>query len=91
MMKFSRPILASCLVAAHRAAAFAPSRAAFVPSRLASQRAVSSSTVVSANVLKLSDPTEQLLDKVDIFIFDCDGVIWRVCIGASRLLRAVPW
>ena len=31
-----------------------------------------------ANVLKLSDPQSQLLDGVDVFIFDCDGVIWRV-------------
>ena len=38
----------------------------------------SSSTRLSANVLKLSDPQTQLLDQVDVFIFDCDGVIWRV-------------
>ena len=31
-----------------------------------------------ANVLKLTDPQTQLLDQVDVFIFDCDGVIWRV-------------
>jgi len=31
-----------------------------------------------ANVLKLSEPQSQLLDQVDVFIFDCDGVIWRV-------------
>ena len=31
-----------------------------------------------ANVLKLSDPQTELLDEVDVFIFDCDGVIWRV-------------
>jgi hypothetical protein len=30
-----------------------------------------------ASVLKLSDP-DALLNQVDIFIFDCDGVIWRV-------------
>jgi hypothetical protein len=31
------------------------------------------------NVIKLNDPHRQsLLDQVDIFIFDCDGVIWRV-------------
>jgi hypothetical protein len=30
-----------------------------------------------ANVLKLTDP-DALLNQVDIFIFDCDGVIWRV-------------
>jgi hypothetical protein len=38
----------------------------------------SSSALAMANVLKLSDPATQLLDQVDVFIFDCDGVIWRV-------------
>jgi hypothetical protein len=44
-------------------------------------RAFTSSTASlhMANVLKLSDPQSQLLDEVDVFIFDCDGVIWRVC------------
>jgi hypothetical protein len=44
-------------------------------------RAFTSSTtsLQMANVLKLSDPQSQLLDEVDVFIFDCDGVIWRVC------------
>jgi len=30
-----------------------------------------------AKVNRLSDPGKQLLDNVDVFIFDCDGVIWR--------------
>jgi len=30
-----------------------------------------------ANVMKLSDPQENLLNGTDVFIFDCDGVIWR--------------
>jgi len=30
-----------------------------------------------AQVGRLSEPTGQLLDKTDVFIFDCDGVIWR--------------
>jgi hypothetical protein len=38
----------------------------------------SSSTRLNANVLKLSDPKSQLMDQIDVFIFDCDGVIWRV-------------
>jgi len=38
----------------------------------------SSKTALRANVRKLSDPEKQLLDGVDVFIFDCDGVIWRV-------------
>lgn len=37
-----------------------------------------STTRLNANVLKLSDPESQLLHNVDVFIFDCDGVIWRV-------------
>jgi hypothetical protein len=40
-----------------------------------------------ANVLKLSDPQTQLLDKVDVFIFDCDGVIWRVRIHVKSSER----
>jgi hypothetical protein len=44
----------------------------------ASSRAFTSSSLHMANVLKLSDPQSQLLDEVDVFIFDCDGVIWRV-------------
>jgi len=30
-----------------------------------------------AKVDRLTNPEQQLLDKVDVFIFDCDGVIWR--------------
>ena len=36
------------------------------------------STTLQANVLKLSDPESELLSNIDVFIFDCDGVIWRV-------------
>lgn len=49
-------------------------------------------TRLNANVLKLSEPKTQLLDAVDVFIFDCDGVIWRVrspcrwCASASALV-----
>ena len=50
-----------------------------------SRRAFSSSkTALAANVMKLSDPQKELLDNVDIFIFDCDGVIWRVSIENRR-------
>ena len=45
----------------------------------ASTRAFTSSSLQMANVLKLSDPQSELLEDVDVFIFDCDGVIWRVC------------
>lgn len=36
-----------------------------------------SSTKLNANVLKLTEPSKDLLPDVDVFIFDCDGVIWR--------------
>lgn len=35
-------------------------------------------TALKANVAKLSEPAKDLLPDVDVFIFDCDGVIWRV-------------
>lgn len=38
----------------------------------------SSGNLQMANVMRLSDPQEDLLNDVDVFIFDCDGVIWRV-------------
>ena len=37
-----------------------------------------SATALNANVLKLTEPAKDLLPGVDVFIFDCDGVIWRV-------------
>ena len=43
-------------------------------------------TRLHANVLKLSDPESQLLQNIDVFIFDCDGVIWRV-----RYIRQLLW
>lgn len=51
-------------------------------------RAFTSSTtsLQMANVLKLSDPQSQLLDEVDVFIFDCDGVIWR----GDSLIDGIP-
>ena len=38
-----------------------------------------------ANVLKLTEPQTQLLNEVDVLIFDCDGVIWRVRLGVVCL------
>lgn len=67
-MKFAATLFASAAFAARSASAFAPR--AFVPHRAA--------TSLAANVLKLNDPQSELLDQVDVFIFDCDGVIWRV-------------
>jgi len=34
-------------------------------------------TSLAASVSKLTEPAGQLLNTVDVFIFDCDGVIWR--------------
>jgi hypothetical protein len=39
-----------------------------------------------AKVPKLSDPQTNLLDQVDVFIFDCDGVIWR----GDSLIDGIP-
>lgn len=39
-----------------------------------------------AEVSKLSDPLPQLIDDVDVFIFDCDGVIWR----GDSLIDGIP-
>jgi len=45
---------------------------------MSANRSSSSCTSLKANVLKLSEPAKDLLPGVDVFIFDCDGVIWRV-------------
>jgi hypothetical protein len=77
-MKFSSTALATLFVAARSASAFAPAakRAAFVPQQRT--RTFTSTSSLNANVLKLADPAKEILDKVDVFIFDCDGVIWKV-------------
>lgn len=66
--------LAALTLATTRVAAFSPivSRTASVSSRMLS------STSLKASVTKLSQPAKDLLPDVDVFIFDCDGVIWRV-------------
>ena len=43
--------------------------------------AASATSLQMANVLKLSNPMEEMLNDVDVFIFDCDGVIWRVSVN----------
>lgn len=84
-MKFASIALSSLFAAG--ASAFSPT---FVPAANAVGRHhrafVTRSTALQANVLKLSDPTSQILDKTDVFIFDCDGVIWRVCLVLLSLL-----
>ena len=58
----------SAAVAASAATSVAPRRS----------YAASATSLQMANVLKLSNPMEEMLNDVDVFIFDCDGVIWRV-------------
>ena len=61
--------------------------AASAATNIASRRsyAASATSLQMANVLKLSNPMEEMLNDVDVFIFDCDGVIWRVSqIESSR-------
>ena len=41
---------------------------------------MTTTTAPNANVLKLTEPAKDLLPGVDVFIFDCDGVIWRVSV-----------
>ena len=38
-------------------------------------RSFGTTTALRANVLKLTEPSKDLLSSVDVFIFDCDGVI----------------
>jgi len=48
-------------------------------------RSLRASAVSSPSVKRLSNPAEFLSD-VDVFIFDCDGVIWR----GDSLIDKVP-
>jgi hypothetical protein len=60
-------------------ASLAVNASAFGVRQQVTKRAFTSATKpLAANVPRLSDPKKQLLDEVDVFIFDCDGVIWRV-------------
>jgi len=82
-MKLSRVALSTIFSSLSSAAAFAPriSSNSVKPALFRTQESVSrtfgSTSKLNANVPKLSDPTSELLDGVDVFIFDCDGVIWR--------------
>eukprot|EP00903_Cladosiphon_okamuranus_P014478 g13430.t1 len=38
------------------------------------------------NSQRLADPVGQMLDKTDVFIFDCDGVIWK----GDSLIEGIP-
>lgn len=88
-MNFAKPAIALALASTARAFSPAATRA-FAPSArgvsgasgvVRSPMSVGrtfSATALGANVLKLTEPSKDLLQGVDVFIFDCDGVIWRV-------------
>ena len=89
-MKFSKSLLTTILATSSplvsaftsnsRSAIARSARPAFAPVTNSNARSFRSTTSVNmANVMRLTDPAENLLDGVDVFIFDCDGVIWRVC------------
>jgi len=59
---------------------------AFIASSRSSRAFTSSTKLNMAKVGKLTDPMSQLLDGVDVFIFDCDGVIWR----GDSLIQDIP-
>jgi len=46
----------------------------------------SSSSSLRANVNRLTEPSKVLMDTTDVFIFDCDGVIWR----GDSLIEGIP-
>ena len=85
-MNFAKAALPLALASTARA--FSPAaRVALTPAAItarafafgpSSRRGISSTTALGANVLKLTRPAKDLLPDVDVFIFDCDGVIWRV-------------
>ena len=95
-MKFSRTLFTTIAASASTASAFSSrasargvSRPAFISSAAsssASTRTFKTSTAIQANVGKLTDPQANLLDNVDVFIFDCDGVIWR----GDSLIDGIP-
>jgi phosphoglycolate/pyridoxal phosphate phosphatase family enzyme len=96
-MQFSTVILSTMLASATSVAAFACrttatrglARPAFVSSAASTttRRSFhSSSALQMAKVDKLTNPQENLLDGVDVFIFDCDGVIWR----GDSLIDGIP-
>lgn len=58
-----------------------PSAAIAAPAAAPRSYATSATSLQMANVLKLSNPMEEMLNDVDVFIFDCDGVIWRVSLN----------
>eukprot|EP00558_Chaetoceros_sp_UNC1202_P001638 CAMPEP_0197256184 /NCGR_PEP_ID=MMETSP1429-20130617/74554_1 /TAXON_ID=49237 /ORGANISM="Chaetoceros sp., Strain UNC1202" /LENGTH=355 /DNA_ID=CAMNT_0042719687 /DNA_START=36 /DNA_END=1103 /DNA_ORIENTATION=- len=91
-MKFSKTLVTALLASAATSVSAFSTRApaAFVANSSVRSQArsfqTSSSALQMANVMRLSDPEESLLSGVDVFIFDCDGVIWR----GDSLIDGIP-
>lgn len=87
-MKFARSLVTTVLASASCVSAFSPkaARAVSSPALFTSSSRTFKSTALNAQVPKLSNPQSNLLDNVDVFIFDCDGVIWR----GDSLIDGIP-
>ncbi|KAK1739572.1 phosphoglycolate phosphatase [Skeletonema marinoi] len=88
-MHIARSSLSAALMATS-VRAFSPAASSSFRSSAAisnlSSRTFSSTTSLNANVLKLTEPAKDLLPDVDVFIFDCDGVIWR----GDSVIEGIP-
>jgi len=89
-MRWTKAALTT-LIAARPVAAFTFSSrlpATFVskPSYIRLPYSTSSSSLQMANVPRLTEPASELVDNVDVFIFDCDGVIWR----GDSVIEGIP-
>ena len=79
-MKFVN-VAITALTMARSVSAFAPSLVSRSPAfikPIIRSNAFTCSSLNMAQVGRLTEPANQMLDKTDVFIFDCDGVIWRV-------------
>mmetsp|Transcript_23854 Transcript_23854/g.34888 ORF Transcript_23854/g.34888 Transcript_23854/m.34888 type:complete len:360 (-) Transcript_23854:125-1204(-) len=97
-MKWSQVAVSSLFtLCSFRASAFVAkpvARRAFVNARIHGSSAtfpakasrVFGTSALNAKVGRLADPETELLANTDIFIFDCDGVIWR----GDSLIDGIP-
>ncbi|CAN0132504.1 unnamed protein product [Pylaiella littoralis] len=67
-------------------AIFSGSRQGMRGAAQAKNRPAGSGAMRMANAQRLGDPVGQMLDKTDVFIFDCDGVIWK----GDSLIEGIP-
>eukprot|EP00548_Thalassiothrix_antarctica_P002662 CAMPEP_0194130128 /NCGR_PEP_ID=MMETSP0152-20130528/1251_1 /TAXON_ID=1049557 /ORGANISM="Thalassiothrix antarctica, Strain L6-D1" /LENGTH=342 /DNA_ID=CAMNT_0038824551 /DNA_START=68 /DNA_END=1096 /DNA_ORIENTATION=+ len=72
-MKFGSYILPTLAATVSSASAFT----AGIGRTPIASRAFTKTSSLNAKVPKLTEPANQILDNTDVFIFDCDGVIWR--------------